>query len=1008
MLIQTIKDIKQMKFFHIFFWTIAMSSMLSGYAQTNWLLPTTVSSGLGGATYITDMQLTAFVNHTSVVYYPEDGSEPFVAELSSYGELPATWTQIDAIAKWDATSLMLFKGQEYVLLNVNGPSLQYMGAFPGLPGDWGGSFDAASQWVDSQLLFFKGTQYVIYDKNTQQMTTINIIADFAGWDPNWTSIDAVVNKEDGYLYFFHNNGYQQLNMATQTFEGGIIQMSAPQSNFGAPPVAPVTPPSSFGTPPTTQSTTIQVLTASAVKAVPEDKAELDTSSWCLTGTPPGQSDEDLIEHFTTMEGKNDAISEDNVTAGTRVAEIRVWGSYVVTGIQTVLQHTDGRLEELTVLGTQKGRMQTFKVKEGACITGVQGTSNGNYGIALHDLTIMTSSGASQRFGKRGQKPFEIKIPSNTSFYGFKVSSNKNITGISLKYVGYESAIPEDKEEVEEEEVTDRDSDTSFKDKYRGEYDDEFTDFVDDINAESVGFSNLLAISGTDALGKGVDYLTLDPIDISSTLKNVSVFEVLINNKGGGPQNKFQLPYGVSYKGNQRGSKESKQKFVQKSSDYQSEFGRGIGVGADTPKGGGSLSQSYNDMNSSSLGSQHIYLTEHTERLIHTLSSKPYWISAKGKKRLQLNYDFRAMVDELPVPSNFPIIATKSIKKKKSLPSQVREVEGAYMALINEYGTHYVAEAVLGGRYVTSTRITKQYYLDQRMSEEEFKLAVSAPSGKKGKKNKNSGDDDDDDDKNKKLNGGGYQQNNSESSSSGSSNSNFESETYISGSSGKSIFSDWSRDLQNETAPVKVDLKGNYEFLTKIFWPNDKEIDKKRELLRMITMKYIVDNAVIRPDKEGDFFGNTFGDAAVEYKIGNLKIEVVRADEIDNDSEIYGYIKTEFTQYGENIVKETPKDINRSNSLTINQGQSKSLGGESTTVIKASKSIKGAKFKVIGKFLEADGGGNDDDKLGTQSREVYLDKFTEKRKTYTMEFSHDGDVIKLHFDAWKTSTMLGGS
>jgi len=76
------------------------------------------------------------------------------------------------------------------------------------------------------------------------------------------------------------------------------------------------------------------------------------------------------------------------------------------------------------------------------------------------------------------------------------------------------------------------------------------------------------------------------------------------------------------------------------------------------------------------------------------------------------------------------------------------------------------------------------------------------------------------------------------------------------------------------------------------------------------------------------------------------------------------------------------------------------------VIKASKSIKGAKFKVIGKFLEADGAGNDDDKLGTNTREVYLDKITENRKTYTIDFSHDGDVIKLHFDAWKTETIIG--
>ena len=136
----------------IYILSALLSFMIQVEAQTNWLLPPYVSTKLTAATYIPDMQLSAFVIGTSVVYYPEDGSEPFTAELSGYGELPATWKQIDALAKWDATSLMLFKGQEYLLLNVNGPSLQYMQAFPGLPEDWKGTFDAASQWVDSQLL----------------------------------------------------------------------------------------------------------------------------------------------------------------------------------------------------------------------------------------------------------------------------------------------------------------------------------------------------------------------------------------------------------------------------------------------------------------------------------------------------------------------------------------------------------------------------------------------------------------------------------------------------------------------------------------------------------------------------------------------------------------------------------------------------------------------------------------------------------------------------------------
>jgi len=183
-----------MKNYSIYVLSAFLSLMIQVQAQTKWLLPPHVSTGLTGATYIPDMQLSAFVSGTSVVYYPEDGSEAFSADMTGYGSLPAGWTRIDAVAKWDAANLMLFKGGEYTLLNVSAPSLQYVGPFPDLPASWGGSFDAASQWVKRQLLLFKGTEYVIFDKIERTMSGLNDLKNFAGWDTSWTQVDAVVNK----------------------------------------------------------------------------------------------------------------------------------------------------------------------------------------------------------------------------------------------------------------------------------------------------------------------------------------------------------------------------------------------------------------------------------------------------------------------------------------------------------------------------------------------------------------------------------------------------------------------------------------------------------------------------------------------------------------------------------------------------------------------------------------------------------------------------------------------
>ncbi len=978
------------KYLSISIWCMTLSFSMSVQGQTVWSLPPAVSDGIGGATYITDMQLAAFVNNTTIVYYPDDGSEPFAAELSGYGDLPAGWTALTAIAKWDESSLMLFNGAEYMLLNINEPSLQYVGAFPGMPASWGGSFDAASQWIDSQLLFFKGTQYVIYDKNTREMTAISDVTNFQGWDPSWTRIDAVINKEDGYLYFFHNNGYQQLNMITQAFEGGVIQMSAPRSSYGAPPVVSVNTTSNYGSPPVVQNTVINNPSTEVIESKQEERAVVDTSGWCLTGTPPENSrGEGLIEHYTPAGGDKGLNSEDNVTAGTRVAEIRVWGSYVINGIQTVLQNQEGTFTELPILGSEKGRMQVYKVPEGSCITGVKGTSNGSYGLAIHDLTITTTNGSSQRFGKRGSKPFNIKIPNNTSFYGFKVASDTKISGISLKYVGYESDIPEDEEDIaSQEDAIDAQtaSDSSdFKAKYRGEYFDEYVDYVDKMNTESTGFSNLIAISGIDAMGKGVNFLELDPIDISSTIKNKSIFNVLIKNKGGGPNNKFQMPYGFDYGIVGQGGAENQERFVEDSSDYIEEFSKSISVEGGTPKGGGSLSQSYTDMTSGTLGTSHIYLAMHTERKIHKFTSDPYWISSEGKRRLQLDYSFRAVIDELPVPSSFPIIPTKSIKKGKSLPSVVRDVEAAYMEVINRYGTHYISEATLGGRYVTTTRISKEYYIDKRESTESFKASVVAET--------------------KKANAGGsYGTDESDGSSTGSSFRSLDKKTYISGAAGQTVLADWSKDLENNPVPIDVTLRGNYEFLTKIFWPNDSKIDKKRELLRMITMKYIADNAVIRPEKKGDFFGETFGESAIRYTVENFKIENVRADEIDNDSEIYGRISAQWVVPGKGTSQDEIWKKGASNALSIDQGRSSSLGGVSHTTVNTKLNTRGGKLQVFANFKEEDTG--DDDSFGGLTKEINLSEITNNRKSYSIEFEYDGDEITLSFEVRKTETILG--
>ena len=922
------------------------------FSQKKWKIDNKISKNATAAVYIPGMDMAAFISGTNITYLPINEGEKVTTSLTDYGSLPEGWNNITAAVKWDNSNIMLFNGITYLMLDITGPTLTPMGDFPGLPKTWGNKLDAAVEWGESQILFFSGNEFIIFSKEEGTISEISKISDWQGLNPSWEKTNSVLNINDGYLYFFNKNKYVKLNTETQEFDESISK-------------------SSFGLPPAIKKASLVTKKEEEEEILIED---INTDNWCLTGTPSGASDADLVEDVTKSKGGKSGDSfEDTIPQGTRVKEIKIWGGYVLVGLQVVLQTSEGKTIELPILGSKKGKTKVFAVPEGDCITGITGTFAGSYGNFIHGISFKTSSKKSKYFGSRGKKHFKIDVPSGASFYGFKVSAKNYISNIALKYVAYEGSI-EEEEIVVENNATDN---TNPGDKYKGAYDDSFTDVKEAAMSED-SMTSFEVLPAVEWLGKGVNILNLDPLDIGGSETKESPIILITSKKMGGPQGRKNIPYGTDYKTVGSGRSSTSKSWVEKFGDFTTNFGIGVSVEVGTPVGGGSLSGSYKQMNKTSLGSEEIYLTQFIDRTLFNLNLDLKWTDRSFKKYRQLlSPDFREKIDALPVVSSYPKLSHKNMSKKRKLPSQILKVRDAYMQMIEEYGTHIIGNVDFGGKFVTSTKISKSTYQTTRMTAKDFKAHAEGQI--------------------KMVTVGGsaefnYGTKNVSSEKSG----NVATQHYIQGSNGETVFNTWSANLKESAVPIKVKLLPLYLLLSKIYWPKDKDIEKKRDILKIITEKYQINNGIKPKKSKGGFFSLP---KALKHKytltIKSINCKGIDSREAGSANEIFGLIHSKYTQPNKKTTYETEWKKNEGGAVSIYMDQSFPLGKKHSVTLKEGD-IKGGNFRIYANFKEADDAPNDDDILGDRKIVDYpLSKFTSEPKDYEIKgFIKDGDILTL--------------
>ncbi len=805
-------------------------------AQMDWNIDANTAGNLSAGVYLQDLERVLFISGTDLLFYPINGAEQTTGNLSNFGEFPSDWNEITAAVLWNTSTVLLFNGQNYVSLDINQATLSPAKKFPGLPSNWSGRLDAAVS-LNKQMMFFAGGQYVVYDKKQKTFTEPKFMSDWNEWTGNWSDgPQTIVNPEDGNLYFFNTNECMVFNVLQDKFEGQPFS------------IAPDLPPGELiddiddGPPSEDISSTSRIDT-------PEPKRS-NTDNWCLTGNPPGNSDADLFADVIYM--KNGAEGNemiDETPQGARLAEIRVWGKWVINGIQTVLETPDGERIELPILGNKKGATSSFKLSPDECLIGINGTHIGPDGRFIHTLQFETTKGQSKVFGStRGRRSFTVNIPKRTSFFGFAIHSKNFLTSIGIKYVGYDdgSVVMNTKSSTDSDsEVSTSKGGHEKKDEPTDEWRDDYTDFLSDLMDLSWGSADAIKqLPASDWLGKGIDILTIDPLDIGKSDTKTPPIDLTTSEKIGGPTMDKALPIGSDYTTMGGGSDENEDRWVEKYSDFTTQYGGSVGAGGGFGPIQGSLSTSFKNMNNTKVGSKEIYLTRHVTRKLFNVDLKLFWRQTDfGKARQKLNLDFRALVDKLEVPSSIPNRSFANMKKGKPLPSNIERIRDQYQEIIDNFGTHFVKKAIFGGKYVSSTIITKKEYENSRENEQGFKASIQAAVGPA-------------------TLGTNAEFNYKTKTKTGLNSGTLKSKVYAQGAAASTKFETWDAGLEKSPAVIEVELLETYQLLTKIFFPNDPDIKKKMKILKMVTEQYAIDNGLPPSQPDGKFFTEP---KPIEYK-----------------------------------------------------------------------------------------------------------------------------------------------
>ena len=427
------------------------------------------------------------------------------------------------------------------------------------------------------------------------------------------------------------------------------------------------------------------------------------------------------------------------------------------------------------------------------------------------------------------------------------------------------------------------------------YLDNYPDFSDSVGVEWA-VMNKNTMPGLDWIGVGLDIVEADPLRwTSSPKKPKRAFAISISKQNVlGEPDKF-LPYGTVYTTLAQGDGDDNSVVISNVQEYHRNLGGTIGGNVGVPNlAAFSASASMRNVTNSRIGEETALITRKDVRRMFRLELQPTWTAEKDafgqlagqRYRQKLAPEFRAAIAKLKVPGTVPEIGYQQMTKNGKLPPEVEALKVEYMNLLYSYGNYFVEKIEYGGRFTENYEMRKSEFMKSGQTFASY--ASSAQAVIKG------------------ISVGASQAYDvTIGSSEEETSSRISRTTSADGYNGSKDWNSWDASAQNplmKPVPINISFLPLSDLLSRAFFPDDPDIEKKQRMLRMVIEQHLVNKAFDASHMaDAEEWKSPHAGDAPRYYVVTFTKWVSDVDDSGSSAEFYGTVKGGLIYGGEVVA-----------------------------------------------------------------------------------------------------------
>ena len=325
---------------------------------------------------------------------------------------------------------------------------------------------------------------------------------------------------------------------------------------------------------------------------------------------------------------------------------------------------------------------------------------------------------------------------------------------------------------------------------------EAKDFMTSTNMDRTTSDKATPLKNVGYLGRCYDILKLNPLDLDGPDSALPKSPFDLDQSQQKPVNTGNnlVPVVVNYYPGSGGSYSEEAKLVFTAYDYQSTFKQGVNFEVGIPDVFAfSTSVTYSSFKQETGSEENLYTYIDFKQELHTLTLD---LDYQDQSQFKLRSDFKNAVKSLPHDKN-----------------------DGYQQFIKDFGTHFTTDVKFGGRAYLWLKVSKTTYSTLQQEGLSVKVGVKGTF--------------------KKITASAGSETTTEDAK------KFEELTNVSstniqfdGGTPNPNLNEWVKTVENNPAPININLKPLYKLFTSKFFPDDPNIDAKRARMEQVVKDYV--------------------------------------------------------------------------------------------------------------------------------------------------------------------------